>query len=161
MWNKASSQGPRGQPGHSVQRERTPIRSSVVPSAALYPKEHHHHRRCLTAFAKFCADKPSPRKKRRKLEKRPNVPRVTLWLCVRGEMVDSVSFVNDEIFNVKVRSSCTYVKSRHEFPHVRTCVARVLRRSATRQITMTVRRMKRIGVFLYSPDTLITPPQIN
>lgn len=40
-------------------------------------------------------------KKKKKLEKRPNVPRVTLWLCVRGEMVDSVSFENDEILTLK------------------------------------------------------------
>ncbi len=44
----------------------TLIRSSMVPSAALYPKRHYHHRRYLTAFAKFCADRPSPRKRKKK-----------------------------------------------------------------------------------------------
>ena len=64
---------------------------------------------------------PSPRKKenRKKTECAESLPLASVSAV---KWVDSVSFENDEIFNVK---SGVAAQSRHEFRHVHTCVARV------------------------------------
>src|SRR5713226_6492413 len=124
----------------------TPIRSSVVPFAALYPKRHHHDRTYLTAFAKFYADHL---REKEETEKKTNMPRVSLWpLCPRLKRVDSVSFENDEIFSVKSEVAACTSKS-HEFCLVHTWRSEGLTKlghEADNRDTM------RIEVF-FSPDT--------
>jgi hypothetical protein len=88
------------------------VRSSVVPSAALYPKRHYHHRRCLAAIREVLRRPPSPRKKKKKTQ---NVTRSPFGFGVRGEWVDSVSG-NDEIFNVNSEVAAWTSKSSRVSP---------------------------------------------
>lgn len=139
----------------------TAIRSSVVPSAAFYPKRHHHHRRCLTAFAKFCADHLLREKKKEENRKKTEcIEGLPLALVSAVKRVDSVSFENDEIFNVK----SDVVAWTSKLP-------RVSPRSYMRSEGLTkvgheadnrdIQKNEKNGR-LFSPfNTLITPPQIN
>lgn len=63
-------------------------------------------------FAKFCADHLLQEKKK----KTQNVTRVSLGFGVRGEWVDSVSFGNDEIFNVNSEVAAWTSKSSRVSP---------------------------------------------
>lgn len=67
-----------------------PIRSFLVPSAALQPQEVSY----LKTFAKFCT--LQAKKKKRMQEKNPRKCRERVFgFCVRGEWVDAVSFEDD------------------------------------------------------------------